>query len=480
MVIVMGFALLGSVFIYQVNLFSAQEKQTQLDKTLIQSAGYITSYAQIYMLHDSIHSQFPETWLDVQAERQLENTELQLMEALAQLAGDNEGHIFVADSAGTLLYVASWDYGCRKQGQSVLPREAMEDVLADGVYQAQNSNFYGMLTGSCYIRGSAVTIETGEIAAVVFAAIPPNNVLYNNLSRVFILITMVVLFVILVVTIVVVRGLLRPLSQMALVARAFVRGDFSARVPLPKRHDELYELTRSFNQMADSIENMEENRRGLIANVSHDLRTPMTTIAGFVDGILDGTIKPDKQEYYLKIISEEVKRLSRLANNMLETSRYEAAGMELNRSGFDLSEMLRRIVIGFQQKIDEKKISVNFDIPDTCGVVADRDAMFQVIYNLVDNAVKFVDNEGQITIYMAVKGGTVQCNIINTGSEIDVERLNKIFDRFYKGDDSRFTSKTGAGLGLYIVKTIVNRHGGDIVARSGNGKTEFCFSIPTS
>ena len=238
-------------------------------------------------------------------------------------------------------------------------------------------------------------------------------------------------------------------------------------------------MTMGFNSMAESMQNTEETRRELIASVSHDLRTPMTTIAGFVDGMLDGTIKPEKQAYYLKIISDEIKRLARLANSMLAVSRLES-GRELEKSVFDVSEMVRRIIIGFEQKLTEKRIEVELDIPENQNIKAEHDSFFQAVYNLMDNAVKFTDVGGTITVYMAENAGKLQFNIINTGSEIPPEKLRFIFDRFFKGDTSRNRNSTGSGLGLYITKTVIKQHGGDIFVRSNENKTEFCFTIPVN
>ena len=206
----------------------------------------------------------------------------------------------------------------------------------------------------------------------------------------------------------------------------------------------------------------------------------MTSIGGFIDGILDGTIKPEKQEYYLKIISEEIRRLSRLANSMVEVSRLESGERPLNKTTFDISEMVRRIVLGFEKQLTDKEIDLTLDIPDKLEISADHDAIFQVVYNLTDNAVKFTDQAGKIIIYLSAKGGKMQMNIVNTGPGIGPEAIDHIFERFYKGDRSRGSKVTSSGLGLYIVKTLVGRHGGDIYAKSGDGQTEFCFTIPTS
>jgi len=168
-----------------------------------------------------------------------------------------------------------------------------------------------------------------------------------------------------------------------------------------------------------------------------------------------------------------------MASSMLQASRLES-GAPLNKTAFDLSEMIRRVVISFERKLEEKQLEILLDIPETQQITADHDAVFQVIYNLFDNAVKFTPDRGEITIYMHVAAGKVQFNILNTGSEIPPEHLRHIFDRFYKADTSRGVNKTGSGLGLYIVKTIVNRHGGDIYADSKDGRTEFCFTMPAN
>ena len=269
----------------------------------------------------------------------------------------------------------------------------------------------------------------------------------------------------------------KPIKMITGAARQFARGDYSARIPLPPHRDEIYDMASSFNNMAESISNNEMMHRDLIANVSHDLRTPMTTIGGFVDGILDGTIPAEKQDYYLSIVSSEIKRLSRLANGMLTMSKMESSE-ELVKAPFDFSDMVIKIAFSFEQKINDKKIDLDLDIPDTCSVNANHDALFQVVYNLFDNALKFVNEGGEIKIYAEVKSGRLHFNILNTGSEIDPESLKHIFERFYKSDKSRGANPNGSGLGLYIVKTIIGRHDGDVSAKSSDGKTEFHFNIP--
>lgn len=461
LVIVLGFTVLGSSFIYQVNRFSLEEKQNQLADTANRAIQSTAAYFQLRNSADW-HDKF--------------STSYRL--SMNMLAADCGGTIFVGGDDGKLLFIATPD-GCYSQEQTslMLPAMAVEDLYPDGEY-TQTSNFYGYFSAPNYVMGKLVTAGERTIASI-FVCIPAQSTakLFMELSQVFILMTIAVLFLTLVATILVARNMLRPLTHMAIAARKFAAGDFSARAPLPKYQDELYDMTLSFNNMAEAMQNVEETRRGLVASVSHDLRTPMTTIAGFVDGILDGTIKPDKQERYLKIISAEVKRLSRLANSMLMVSRLENS-RELEYSVVDISEMIRRIVISFEQRLTEKRIEVELDIPEQQNLKAEHDSIFQAVYNLFDNAVKFTDVGGTITVYLAETGGKLQFNIINTGSEIPQEQLKYIFDRFYKGDSSRNSNTSGSGLGMHITKTVIKQHGGDVFVRSGENKTEFCFIVP--
>ncbi|MEA5040371.1 MAG: HAMP domain-containing sensor histidine kinase [Clostridiaceae bacterium] len=459
-VIVLGFAILGSSFIYQVNRFAIEEKQKLLSETENRA---VQTTATLYTSRRST------AWRE-------EFTRIYLVN-MRQLASDCDGVIYVGDAGGNLAFIAT-GVNCYIQENGVLPPLAVRSVLDTGSYM-ERSDFYGYLSEEYYITGASVPNVSGGVDAVVFVAVPASSAttLYHQLSGTFILLTTVVLALTLLATVIVVRGTVRPLKQIAEAARSFGRGDYSARVALPERQDELYDLAASFNSMASSMENVEMTRRGLIASVSHDIRTPMTTIAGFVDGILDGTIKPERQEHYLRIISDEVKRLARLANSMLTVSRLETGGVQ-NRTVFDMSEMIRRIIISFEQAFTQKQIDVQLEIPEKQDLNADHDSIFQAVYNLVDNAVKFVNPGGKITILLSERSGRLQFTIRNTGGEIPEEILPHVFERFYKGDASRTGSGKGSGLGLYIVKTVINQHGGDVFAKSEDGETEFRFSVP--
>ena len=273
--------------------------------------------------------------------------------------------------------------------------------------------------------------------------------------------------------------LTNPLRQMSNATKAYAQGDFSKRVNV-RGSDELAELCQSFNQMATALSVLESSRRSFVANVSHELKTPMTTIGGFIDGILDGTIPPEKHDEYLQIVSCEVKRLSRLVTSMLNLSKIEAGELEIKPAKFDISQLAINCMLTFEQEIEKKNISIEgFEDLSQIFVFADRDMIYQVVYNLVDNAVKFTDENGKITVFAGeTKNNKIYFSIENTGEGISSEETGRIFERFYKVDKSRSYDVKSAGLGLYLCKTIVEMHGGRIFVESEKGKfTRFTFLI---
>lgn len=278
---------------------------------------------------------------------------------------------------------------------------------------------------------------------------------------------------------------IEPLRDMSRAAKKMAAGNFDARVEV-KGNDEVAQLAGAFNQMAESLQSMDRMRNSFIANVSHDLRTPMTTIAGFIDGILDGVIPLEEQEQYLRVVSGEVRRLSRLVNQLLDLSRLQAGDRKLVKRPFDICEMGRQILISFEQKIDAKNLDVSFTCEeDRMFVLADQDAVHQILYNICDNAVKFSRPGGHLALDFSWKAGDGRhgrkavVRVCNEGQGIPPEDLPYIFERFYKSDKSRSLDKTGVGLGMYIAKTIIEAHGETISVRSEYGKDcEFTFTMP--
>lgn len=273
--------------------------------------------------------------------------------------------------------------------------------------------------------------------------------------------------------------IIHPLRNMTVASKRFAKGDFETRVTV-YGEDEVSELGKAFNNMAESLENLEKMRNSFLANVSHDLRTPMTTISGFIDGITSGAIPPEKHEYYLGIISDEVHRLSRLVSQLLDVSRLESGDRKFNLTVFDVAEVARIILISFEQKIDDKKLNVEFySENDKMPVYADKDAIHQVIYNLCHNAIKFSHEGGKFLIKIfRTENKKVGISVFDEGQSIPEEDIPMVFERFYKIDKSRGLDKSGVGLGLYICKTIIDAHEEEISVKSEDGiGTEFSFTL---
>ena len=278
-----------------------------------------------------------------------------------------------------------------------------------------------------------------------------------------------------------------PLRDMSRAVKRMAVGQYDVRVRV-QGSDEVAELAVAFNQMAESLENLESMRNSFVANVSHDLRTPMTTISGFIDGILEGVIPEDQRAHYLRVVSDEVRRLSRLVTALLDVSRLQAGDRKFDMKPFDVCEMGRMILISFEQKIEDKELDVEFACDeDNMFVLADKDAIHQILYNICDNAVKFSDKGGKLRMSFAWSSGETGRNrkavvkVYNEGQGIPPEDLPFVFERFYKSDKSRGLDKSGVGLGMFISKTIIEAHGESISVASDYGKNcEFTFTLARS
>ncbi|MDR0294422.1 MAG: HAMP domain-containing protein [Oscillospiraceae bacterium] len=272
----------------------------------------------------------------------------------------------------------------------------------------------------------------------------------------------------------------RPLRQMAACAHSFERGDFSARADVEEFQDgEIHDLAQAFNGMAETLQRGEELRRGFIANVSHELKTPMTTISGFIGGILDGTVPEGKRGETLQIVRDEVMRLSRLVESTASLSRLQTGQLELHPRPFDIAELSLRILLGFEGRIEEKELEVRLDVPEqeTLYVRADPDSITQVLTNLLDNAVKFSVRGGELGLAVRPLAGKARVSVSNHGPTIPPGDLPYVFDRFYKADRSRSADRTGLGLGLFLVRSILSAHDEGISVTSADGRTEFTFTL---
>lgn len=272
------------------------------------------------------------------------------------------------------------------------------------------------------------------------------------------------------------RQMTRPLTAMAQAAGNMARGDFESRAP-EEGSREIRELSRAFNRMAAQLSTLEQSRRDFVANVSHELRSPITSIQGFAQGMLDGTIPREENERYLKVVVDETHRLSKLIAGLLNLSRIENEETSLALSDFDINELSRRVLISRMTQLEEKQIEVEADFEeDACFVHADSDQIQQVIINLLDNAIKFTPEGGTIALSTRKMGDHISMRVKDNGVGILPEDQLHIFDRFYKADKAHTVGK-GTGLGLAICQKIMEKHGQQISLLSGEGGAEFEITL---
>lgn len=222
----------------------------------------------------------------------------------------------------------------------------------------------------------------------------------------------------------------------------------------------------------------ENGRDAFLGTVAHDLGAPLAGIAGFADALLDGSIPPEKEKAYLSLISDEAHRLSRLVSSLLDVTRLDAGTRALAPERFDVCELLRRAMLSLEAPIEKKRLRVSFsEVPERCFVRADRDAVHEAAYNLLQNAVKYSPEEGDLRVEVLPDGEKCRVSVTNDG-EVDPDALPRLFDRYYRAADAGKADGTGAGLGLYIVKRLVEAHGESVWAQSGNGVCTFSFTMP--
>lgn len=270
--------------------------------------------------------------------------------------------------------------------------------------------------------------------------------------------------------------IIQPINEINKVAKKIAVGEVDKRVSITS-NDEIGDLAKSFNIMAESLNQIDANRKDFISNASHELRSPITSIRGFIAGMIDGIISKDKEKYYLNIVYDEIKRLSRLVDDLLDISTLDNSNYSLNKTEEDINGLIKICLASKEAKIEEKDLKVEVILENEHQFVfIDRDRIIQVIINILDNAIKYSHSGETIKIETKVKGEKIYVSIESKGVKLSEEQLIKIWDRFYKSDSSR-TNKESTGLGLSIVRTILSRHGEDIWVKSNNGETNFTFTL---
>ena len=392
-----------------------------------------------------------------------------------------DADLVICDESGTILLCSEALMGCDHNGVT-FNRDYIRRVMANGGDTATGI-IKGLYTEERYIVAKPIG-SAQPYSGVVIVSTPTASTtrIMNKISNIFLTASAFVVLIAVFAVSVYARRESRPMRDLARTANAFAHGNLEARVKIEEDcSEEMEELALAFNNMASSLQKSEYQRQEFVANVSHELKTPMTTIAGYIDGILDGTIPPHRQTYYLQIVSDETKRLSRLVRSMLDISQLqkEEGIPEDKKMHFDLEECLGQVLITFEKKITDKGLDVDVDMPEhPVFTFANRDYVTQVIYNLIDNAVKFCPEGRTLGLRIREGNNKAYVSISNEGETIPPEELPLVFDRFHKLDKSRSRNRDGWGLGLYIVKTIVCSHGENISVSSRDGRTEFTFTMP--
>jgi signal transduction histidine kinase len=391
---------------------------------------------------------------------------------LAQAIGAD---IFLVERSGRVA-LCSEGAVCRHASYLVDP--AIMAKALTGVYTERGG--FGGMYDSLYMVAGVPVVADGLTLGVMFAAAPDAGPMRfsDEVMRSFI--TAVILIAAMLVPPVYMAAsrINRPVWAMAQAAEAFARGDMAVRMPVAD-YEETKTIALAFNNMSASLSDMEASRRSMIANISHEFKTPITTIGGFIDGMLDGTVPAERYHHYLEVVSREVKRLSRLIVSMLNLARIENGEMTFVRQPVDINELIRLTLFNFEMRIEEKQLDIRGLDSERLMVEADPDMAHQVVYNLIENAVKFAPKQGYIEISHTLEGGMVAVSIKNSGAGISKEEIPRLFDRFYKSDTSRSMDKSGVGLGLHIVKSTLHIMGGDILVKTVEGEySDFIFSLP--
>lgn len=398
---------------------------------------------------------------------------------ISMLSQGTGNHIFLCDAKGHVVSCSDKQLACMHMGTEI-PQSTREVLELEGGLD-QLTDLDGYYDSTAYVIGEPIVRADGKLLGYAFVAKDASTIVgaYGAFTYLFFLVSLAVLSLAVLMSFAFSKALTKNLDEMTVAARKYSHGDFSMRLSASNKADEMGALTDSFNAMADALEKSEQTRQEFIANVSHELKTPMTTIAGFAEGLLDGTIPREDEEKYLAVIADETRRLSRLVREMLDMSRMQDKMADpKSMKPFNLTEELVMTLLSFESRANEKKLDVDLKLPDDeLWVRGNEDSIHRVIYNLLDNAIKFAHVGG--TLYLAVwkQGGKAYVSVADEGEQIPADDLPFIFDRFHKSDRSRSLDREGVGLGLYLVKSILDAHNEDIVATSKDGITKFVFSL---
>ena len=456
--VLLSFLMLGASFATLSYQYTIREKKDTLER----NARYIAQFTS-----DSVESGGKLVWQTPAFQKYL-----------SSVAKVSDSHVMVATPEGVIVYATSGSADLIEFQYAELSPATVASIV-DGSRVGMDQ-LDGLYREPRYLVGLPITNDKGYLQGLVLVSASASNIsgVWRDLSGILLVTALAVVLIAAIISSVTSMRQSQPIKEIAAAARQFGLGRLDVRVDVGSRRDEVGELAEAFNAMADSLAKSEQRRSEFIANVSHELKTPMTSIAGFADGILDGTIPPDQERHYLQIISSETRRLSRLVRSMLDLSRLQSDERAAQQQ-FDLCETLVRALVTLEGKVNAKRLEVDAQLPqdEPVPVWGDQDAITQVCYNLLDNAIKFSQEGGVLGLGVSVKGAKATVTISNQGETIPPGDQQLIFDRFHKTDHSRSADRDGVGLGLYIVKTILNSHKETISCVSEDGVTKFIFTM---
>ncbi len=457
--VLLSFLMLGASFATLSYQYTIREKKDTLER----NARYIAQFTS-----NSLRSGDETVWRTSDFQSYLNSVALV-----------SDTHIMVTTPEGVVVYATQGGSALPALQYATLPRLLTEQIAAGSRYVGMTT-LDGLYDETRYLVGLPITSAQGYLQGLVLVSSSASTIsgVWRDLSGILLVTALAVILIAAIISSATSMRQSQPIKEVAAAARQFGLGQLDVRVDVGARRDEVGELAEAFNAMAESLSKSEQRRSEFIANVSHELKTPMTTIAGFADGILDGTIPPDQERHYLEIISSETRRLSRLVRSMLDLSRLQSDERAAQQQ-FDICETLVRALVTLERKVNAKHLEVDAQLPDDgpIPVWGDQDAITQVCYNLLDNAIKFSKEGGVLGLGVTVKGGKATVTISNQGETIPPEEQQLVFDRFHKTDHSRSADRDGVGLGLYIVKTILNSHKETIICTSEDGVTKFVFTL---
>ncbi|MCL2852306.1 MAG: HAMP domain-containing histidine kinase [Defluviitaleaceae bacterium] len=358
----------------------------------------------------------------------------------------------------------SFDFSALERGEQVVIRDNMEGIFSEQVLMVGQPVLVGdALMCSVFVSSTMPDLQRSAREIITITII--SLMISGSLS--FMLVFLLS------------RTMTRPILEMSKTAMLISGGDFEKRIDYASV-DEIGQLAKSLNDMAESLHRQEMSRRLFIENVSHDLRSPLTSIRGFLQAILDGTIPPEKHEHYLNVIREETERLSKLTHDIIDLENMSSPEITLNRTRFELNELIRKIVVMFEATARNKRLAVSLVFADESNIVfADQEKISRVLYNLIDNAVKFCADGGNVEISTGKKDKKVIISVKDDGKGIPKELQKQVFERFFKVDPSRGEDRKGSGLGLSIVSAFLRAHNEVAGLRSGEGEgSVFTFELP--